>query len=104
MRVPATNHHIGARLMDIRTHTILLLLCNDRVKTSLLTITITDSYTNPTVRSARIPHTALPFLFLLSATFAGFLLLFLTHKALFDLALLMCRIDLFAFGGGFASV
>lgn len=34
----------------------------------------------------------------------GFLLLFLFNRALFDLALLMFRIDLVAFGGGFASV
>ena len=35
---------------------------------------------------------------------AGFALLFMANRGLFDLAALMFRIDLFAFGGGFASV
>jgi chromate transporter len=41
---------------------------------------------------------------LLLAAAAGFALLFLANRGLFDLGLLMLRIDLFAFGGGFASV
>lgn len=42
---------------------------------------------------------------LLIAGAAGFfLLLFFVQKSLFDLAILMSKIDLFAFGGGFASV
>jgi chromate transporter len=41
---------------------------------------------------------------LLLATAVGFALLYLLHRDLFDLATLMSRIDLFAFGGGFASV
>ena len=41
---------------------------------------------------------------LLLATVAGFALLFLANRGLFDLGVLMSRIDLFAFGGGFASV
>ena len=35
---------------------------------------------------------------------AGFALLFMANRGLFDLGVLMFRIDLFAFGGGFASV
>jgi len=35
---------------------------------------------------------------------AGFALLFVANRGLFDLGVLMFRIDLFAFGGGFASV
>lgn len=45
-----------------------------------------------------------PLLFILSVSAIGFLLLFLFSRNLFNLALLMFRIDLFAFGGGFASV
>lgn len=45
-----------------------------------------------------------PLLLILSVTAIGFLLLFLFNRTLFDLAVLMFRIDLFAFGGGFASV
>ena len=49
-------------------------------------------------------HSARPLLFLLTAAVIWFLLLFLLQPTLFDLAALMFRIDLFAFGGGFASV
>jgi chromate transporter len=41
---------------------------------------------------------------LLIAVFAAFFILFVLSRGLFDLAALMFRIDLFAFGGGFASV
>ena len=41
---------------------------------------------------------------LLFATILGFAVLFLVQRTLFDLAALMFRIDLFAFGGGFASI
>lgn len=41
---------------------------------------------------------------LLVAAAAGFALLFLADRGLFNLGVLMSRIDLFAFGGGFASV
>ncbi len=41
---------------------------------------------------------------LLSGAALGFVLLYLFGRGLFDLAALMFRIDLFAFGGGFASV
>jgi len=44
--------------------------------------------------------------FLMIASFAAFALaaLFFSQRKLFDLAVIMLRIDLFAFGGGFASV
>ena len=45
-----------------------------------------------------------PLLLILSATTIGCLLLLLFDRTLFHLALLMFRIDLFAFGGAFASV
>ena len=54
--------------------------------------------------ATRIEHTTLPVLLLLSASGAGFVLLFFLRKDLLDLATLMARIDLMAFGGGFASV
>jgi chromate transporter len=44
------------------------------------------------------------FLLLLISALLGFLALFFIDKRLFELAFLMLRIDLFAFGGGFASV
>jgi chromate transporter len=41
---------------------------------------------------------------LLISVSAAFFILFMVNRGLFDLAALMFRIDLFAFGGGFASV
>lgn len=62
-------------------------------------------YTLKTTSGASGPrHSARPFLLLSGALAAGFLLLWVVHRPLFDLAALMFRIDLFAFGGGFASV
>jgi chromate transporter len=56
-----------------------------------------------TPSAERRPYTRL--LLLILATFAaGLALLFFFNRPLFHLALLMFRIDLFAFGGGFASV
>jgi chromate transporter len=49
-------------------------------------------------------HAPKSLILLLSATGIGFGLLFFLDRKLFDLATLMFRIDLFAFGGGFASV
>jgi chromate transporter len=45
-----------------------------------------------------------PLLIILSVFAIGSLILFIFNQTLFDLAILMFRIDLFAFGGGFASV
>jgi chromate transporter len=55
-------------------------------------------------QSAKMRHTTIPLLLFFFASAAGFLLLFLYRKELFQLALLMSKIDLIAFGGGFASV
>jgi len=43
-------------------------------------------------------------LVILGAATVGFMLLFFMNRGLFDLAALMFRVDLFAFGGGYASV
>ncbi len=45
-----------------------------------------------------------PFLSIISIALVGFLLLFIYDRDLFNLAVLLFRIDLTAFGGGFASV
>jgi len=50
-----------------------------------------------------LPYTK-PILFILSVSTIGFLLLFLFSRTLFSLGVLLLRIDLLAFGGGFASV
>jgi len=43
-------------------------------------------------------------LIIIGAAAVGFIVLFFLNRGLFDLAALMFRVDLFAFGGGFASV
>ncbi len=53
---------------------------------------------------AQKPTYPKPLLLILSVSAIGFLLLFIFNRTLFNLAILMFRIDLFAFGGGFASV
>jgi chromate transporter len=50
------------------------------------------------------PHTMKPVIFILCATVATLGALFLLNRQLGELAAMMVRIDLFAFGGGFASV
>jgi len=54
--------------------------------------------------STPMPPTTKPLLFLLTTTALGFLALLVFAPVLFDLAALFFRIDLLAFGGGFASV
>lgn len=49
-------------------------------------------------------HTFLPLVWLGAAASVGFALLFLFRRDLFQLAALISRIDLMAFGGGFASI
>lgn len=56
------------------------------------------------VDPVRAGHSGKHLLFLGSAAVAGFVALYLFQPILFDLAALMFRIDMFAFGGGFASV
>lgn len=53
---------------------------------------------------AEMPKTTRPLILIVSAAAAGLVLLFLLRRNLFDMAVLMLRIDLFAFGGGFASI
>jgi chromate transporter len=52
----------------------------------------------------KMSATTRPLLCFLFGTVAGFALLYFFRKDLFQLAVLMSRIDLIAFGGGFASV
>jgi chromate transporter len=52
----------------------------------------------------KTPQTIVPLMLISSAAAIGFVLLFMLHRSLFDLAASMFRIDLFAFGGGFASL
>ncbi len=54
--------------------------------------------------SSPIPWNIKPLLIIISGALVGFLLLFVFDRDLFNLAALLFRIDLSAFGGGFASI
>lgn len=58
----------------------------------------------PVTNQEKCESTTIPLFVLLGIMAAGLLLLYLLKPALFGLALLMLKIDLFAFGGGFASI
>ena len=51
-----------------------------------------------------VPHTHISLLSFLLIAAAGFLLLFFLRRDLFQLAFLVSKIDIMAFGGGFASI
>lgn len=53
---------------------------------------------------APMPQTTKPVLLILGATTTLLTALFFAHRPLYELATMMVRVDLFAFGGGFASV
>jgi chromate transporter len=63
-----------------------------------------QSITTKPVASIDSTGTVRPLLLILSAVAIGFIMLFVFRRDLFGLAALMFRIDLFAFGGGFASL
>jgi chromate transporter len=63
-----------------------------------------NSPPNLGVSSERNSQATRPLLLLASVTALVFVVLFFVERKLFDLAAIMFRIDLFAFGGGFASV
>ena len=64
----------------------------------------TNSLPTSSVSAARNLSTGRSLLIIAFVAASGFALLFLLERRLFDLAAIMFRIDLFAFGGGFASV
>ncbi len=57
-----------------------------------------------TIAQMETPQTIAPLILISSAAAIGFVLLYMLQRNLFDLAALMFRIDLFAFGGGLASL
>jgi chromate transporter len=71
-----------------------LVLCRERVA-------IKPQATDASALQERSRWRLTPLLLIVAV---GFALLFMANRGLFDLGILMFRIDLFAFGGGFASV
>ena len=92
---------VAAGLFGLAVHPVLILIL-----AALLSLALNSG--QPTTRQGepqtRMPSTTRPLLFLLAATAAGFALLAFFRYDLAQLALLLARIDLMAFGGGFASV
>lgn len=91
----------AAALFALNVHPIVVILISALFGLILNNRLVTPRATSG-ISSAR--RSAKPLLFLLAAVAASFLLLLVVQRTLFDLAALMFRIDLFAFGGGFASV
>ena len=60
--------------------------------------------TDPDPCPAQVQFTTRPLVWILCAVILGLLLLFFFQRDWFNLAALFLRIDLFAFGGGFASI
>ena len=58
----------------------------------------------PSASSDQQITTYRPVLVIIGIAAVGFIVLFFVNRGLFELAALMFRVDLFAFGGGFASV
>ncbi len=92
---------IAAGLFALAVHPVLILIL-----AALLSLVLSSE--QPVMQQieplTHMPSTAQPLLFLLAATAAGFALLAFFRYDLAQLAMLMARIDLIAFGGGFASV
>jgi chromate transporter len=74
--------------------------------TALMGLVLNHGHLQAPVKGAseNTPQTSRSIWFVVLFAASGFALLYLMNRKLFDLAAIMARIDLFAFGGGFASV
>jgi chromate transporter len=93
---------IAIALFGLNVNPILVILLAALLGLALIQPRKSNSSHPPAAAGA--PTNAKRLLLIVSVFAAGFLVLFLFRRTLFDLAVLMFRIDLFAFGGGFASV
>ena len=93
---------IAAALFGFSLNPIVVIVLAALVGVAILESKPVPSRTH--VDPAREFHSAKPLLILVSVTVTGFGALHFFQPGLFDVAALMFRIDLFAFGGGFASL
>ena len=93
---------IASVLFGLNVNPILVILL--AALTGLALIKPRQSNPNQPAYVAQNPTNTKHLLLILSVSTIGLLLLFIFSRTLFNLAILMFRIDLFAFGGGFASV
>jgi len=92
----------AAALFALNIHPIFVILVAAFAGFLLFKTNQKSTFQNETIQS--MPTHLRAIILLLSIALAGFVILFFFNRPLFDLAILMFRIDLFAFGGGFASV
>jgi chromate transporter len=94
------NALIAAGLFGLKVNPILVIII-----AAFLGMILYDKQPLPTAAGAtKTGHAPKSLLFILLVTAIGFAAFYFLDRRLFDLATLMFRIDLFAFGGGFASV
>ena len=92
---------IAAAMFGLRVSPILVIIL-----AALLGLVLSNNNALPSsgIESDRKSHSRRPLLILASVAALAFVVLFFVERKLFDLAAIMFRIDLFAFGGGFASL
>ena len=92
---------IAAAMFGLRVSPVLVIIL-----AALLGLVLSKKTAQPNlgIDLDRKSHSTRPLLILASLSALVFVVLFLMERKLFDLASIMLRIDLFAFGGGFASV
>jgi chromate transporter len=93
---------VAAALFGLNVNPLIVILI--AAAAGLVLIKPRQANVHHTVPSENSQTNTKPILLILSVAAIGFFLLFIFNRTLFDLAILMFRIDLFAFGGGFASV
>ncbi len=93
---------ISAVFFWINIHPVLVILSAALAGFLLKKPNLSKPSQNEILKPIKIQYKPLVLLF--SVTLTGFMLLFFLSPPLFKLATLMSRIDLFAFGGGFASI
>ena len=94
------NGLIAAGLFGLKINPILVIIVAAFLGVVLYSKQPHPDRVNPTDKT----HTPKSLFLMLSVTVIGFTAFYFLDRKLFDLATLMFRIDLFAFGGGFASV
>ena len=94
------NALIAAGLFALKVNPILVII----VAAFLGMILYDKQPLSPAVGSMQKAHAPKSLLLILLVTAIGFTAFYFLDRKLFDLATLMFRVDLFAFGGGFASV
>jgi chromate transporter len=92
---------VAASLFGLRVNPVWVIIL-----AGLLGLVISKKNSPPmsTINLERISRSTRPLLILASVAALAFGVLFFVERKLFDLAAIMFRIDLFAFGGGFASL